>query len=329
MNFVIIILLLIVFFQAMKQNKYRKKVKYLKNESEKLMMILNDDVDDSRITEEIQSNTHRDILFHHKDMRNRLKECIEKKENQIKTLELKNRQIEKKHEDLINQIVNDLNDLSEVTRNSTNSYNSINHKETMDIELINNAIKKAADGITKLELLITRSLDTANGINKVSQDINRFKVLAGEIEIITDNIENIASQTNLLALNASIEAARAGEAGKGFAVVAGEIRILAEDVSKATQKIAELTSNMNVVTEVTKNSMKETEKSLDGQNIAVSETYQAFQEALELKRSFANNQSSDQGINIKKALKKAMADYKGTIDGMIDRMMKKLTLEIE
>lgn len=329
MNFVIIILLLIVFFQAMKQNKYRKKVKYLKNESEKFMMILNDDVDDSRITEEIQSNTHRDILFHHKDMRNRLKECIEKKENQIKTLELKNRQIEKKHEDLINQIVNDLNDLSEVTRNSTNSYNSINHKETMDIELINNAIKKAADGITKLELLITRSLDTANGINKVSQDINRFKVLAGEIEIITDNIENIASQTNLLALNASIEAARAGEAGKGFAVVAGEIRILAEDVSKATQKIAELTSNMNVVTEVTKNSMKETEKSLDGQNIAVSETYQAFQEALELKRSFANNQSSDQGINIKKALKKAMADYKGTIDGMIDRMMKKLTLEIE
>lgn len=329
MNFVIIILLLIVFFQAMKQNKYRKKVKYLKNESEKFMMILNDDVDDSRITEEIQSNTHRDILFHHKDMRNRLKECIEKKENQIKTLELKNRQIEKKHEDLINQIVNDLNDLSKVTRNSTNSYNSINHKETMDIELINNAIKKAADGITKLELLITRSLDTANGINKVSQDINRFKVLAGEIEIITDNIENIASQTNLLALNASIEAARAGEAGKGFAVVAGEIRILAEDVSKATQKIAELTSNMNVVTEVTKNSMKETEKSLDGQNIAVSETYQAFQEALELKRSFANNQSSDQGINIKKALKKAMADYKGTIDGMIDRMMKKLTLEIE
>jgi methyl-accepting chemotaxis protein len=59
-----------------------------------------------------------------------------------------------------------------------------------------------------------------------------------KVDIISKQIDAIASQTNLLALNATIEAARAGEAGRGFAVVAGEVKALASQTSQATGEIA-------------------------------------------------------------------------------------------
>lgn len=92
---------------------------------------------------------------------------------------------------------------------------------------------EAVDGLTDIReqvLLLAKSMEE---ISATSQ----------QIEVIIDEINQIASQTNMLSLNASIEAARAGEMGKGFSVVAAEVGALAERSSEAVKQTNDLIHN--------------------------------------------------------------------------------------
>lgn len=111
------------------------------------------------------------------------------------------------------------------------------------------AIKLGNNTSTKMQKIGLISKEAVDQITELTEQ-------ATEIAKISRMIGDIASQTNLLALNAAIEAARAGEHGRGFAVVAGEVKNLASEARKATEKIGDVIQGIVRSTEKTAASIR-------------------------------------------------------------------------
>ena len=140
---------------------------------------------------------------------------------------------------------------------------------------------------------IDRMASLNETILKNSEGIHHLGVKGKEIGRVVEIISGISEQTNLLSLNAAIEAARAGEHGKGFAVVAEEIRSLADRVGKATEEIGNLIQQIQDETqvavdsmeksakeaEVSKNGIRQMEKSLD-EIVEVIENVEQFSKSI-------------------------------------------------
>ncbi len=81
-------------------------------------------------------------------------------------------------------------------------------------------------------------------VNEIANAIIRLSEQTGQIGTVSSLVGDLANQTNMLALNAAVEAARAGEHGKGFGVVATEIRKLADQSKKSSEKINTLVGDI-------------------------------------------------------------------------------------
>ncbi len=146
--------------------------------------------------------------------------------------------------------------------------------------------KVVMENIEKGSISMDTSIDQIESVNKntaeVSDSIGELGVLSEEIGNIVNLINGIASQTNLLALNAAIEAARAGEAGRGFSVVADEIRNLAEESSKATEKIEVLIKDIQEGVDNSVNKMDETEDVVKNSVDVIEKTKLSFDKVKEV-----------------------------------------------
>lgn len=108
----------------------------------------------------------------------------------------------------------------------------------------NRALDSANEGQNAVRSTLENMQNLRDSSHAVSERVLSLSRRSEEIQEIVDYISQITGQVNLLSLHASIEAAGAGEAGSRFAVVAEEVRQLAELSTEATDKIADLISNV-------------------------------------------------------------------------------------
>jgi len=113
-------------------------------------------------------------------------------------------------------------------------------------ENLTDSIKEVAQQAETARRVAAEAVRQAETTDTLVQSLDKA---AKEVSEVVELLAEIADNTHLLALNANIEAARAGEAGKGFAVVANEVKSLATQTGKATERISTQIGTMQSATQ--------------------------------------------------------------------------------
>lgn len=164
--------------------------------------------------------------------------------------------------------------------NMVNSVKDISDKQQQAVAGISQSIENISRNIDSIVMSTEQIQLSINDISRTSQNastlarnsnnitsstINIVEILEQttiEVQKSLDGISNITDQTKLLSLNAAIEAVNAGEAGKSFAVVANEIKLLAAETAKTSERIFDNILTMNQQTESTVENIRKVDGSI-------------------------------------------------------------------
>ncbi|MEG4507320.1 methyl-accepting chemotaxis protein [Microcoleus sp. F6_B4] len=138
----------------------------------------------------------------------------------------------------VNQTTTTMDELAASSRQSAMQAESA-------LENASNVLNMAAEGSKVVHKTQQGMLSLTAKVGAIADQVLNLSQQTNQIANITNLVSDLANQTNMLAINATVEAVRTGKQGKGFGVVATEIRRLADQSKKSSDRINNLIDLIN------------------------------------------------------------------------------------